>query len=314
MKNGTLHRVLVLFLMLILVGIAGNQAVAQQNGLAYKAIKVGSDRNIDDTFKKESKEGWYPSFILKFEGDARMIFERPRDPQQRVSNLEYKAEVIGSGKKIDDTFNKMAADGWVPRFVFRTGALNQNWRILLERDPQNRATNLEYESVLIGQGNQVDDKFNQMASDGWHPLFVVEGLTDFRMLFEREKGQTERTTQFMAKTTRNIKQIDDLYNEHGVEGWEPMFLFKDETEAYRSLFQMGMDAEVRPLEFQAIRIDQISEIEDKFIQHGADGWYPLFVIKDIEEVLQNYKDADGINKTRTVENVRWRMLFGREKE
>jgi len=282
--------------------------------LAYRAIKVGKDGDIDDTFKKMSKDGWYPRFILKFEGDARMIFERPRNKEERVSNLEFKAEVIRSGKEIDDTFNRMAADGWFPRFVFRSGALNQNWRLLMERDPKNPVGDLEYQSVLIGQGNQVDDKFNQMSADGWYPLFVVEGLDDFRMLFAREKGNTERTTRFMAKTTRNIKQIDDLYNEHGAEGWEPMFLFKDETGVFRTLFEEGLEDDLLPLEYRAVRIDKISEIEDKFIQYGADGWHPLFVIKDVEELMENYKDADGKQRTRNVENVRWRMLFGREIE
>ena len=314
MKHIISFRSVAFLLLVFALSTVGNSVQARQDGLAYKAIKVGKDRDIDDTFKKQSKDGWYPQFILKFEGDARMIFERPRDKEQRVSNLEYKAQVVGSGKKIDDTFNKFASDGWKPRFVFRTGALNQNWRIILERDPNNRVSNMEYISELIGQGSQVDDKFNQLAADGWHPMFVVEGMGDFRMLFERQKGSMERTTRFMAKTTRNIKQIDDLYNEHGAEGWEPMFLFKDENESYRSLFKKGIGEDERPLEFLAIRIDEVNQVEDKFIQHGIDGWYPLFVIKDIEETIESYKDTDGKMKTRDIENIRWRMLFGREKE
>lgn len=306
------------FLIAVLfLSVAGFSAVHLFDGLQYKAEKIGSDKNIDRSLRNMAKEGWYPKFILKFEGDARLLYQRPREASERQVGLNYKAVVIGSGKKIDDTFNKMASEGWVPRFVFRTGALNQNWRIILEQDPAATTAPLEYRAELILQGRDVDDKFNQLSADGWYPLFVIEGTTDLRMLFARDPKNKERTVKFMAKTARNIKNIDDLYNEHGKEGWEPIFLFKDESSVYRSLFKQSvLEAPVRR-EYQARRIEEISEIDDKFTQYGADGWYPVFVIKDVEEVLQDApvtpaKPAPNtVQKPKTVENVRWRMLFGR---
>jgi len=305
----------VLLVCLFALGIAGFSADTLRDGLQYRALVVGSDRDIDDNFNDMAQEGWYPRFVMKFEGDARLIFERPRDEDVRTYGLEYRAEVIGTAKEIDDTFNKMAGEGWIPRFVFRTGALNQNWRLILERDPQNDVTNLEYRALVIDRGREIDDKFNQLAADGWYPLFLVRGLSDdHRMLFARDKDDTERSMRFMAKTTRNIKNIDDLYNEHGEEGWEPMFLLQDETDVFRSLFQQHIGEEAIPVEFQARRIEEMNQIDDKFNQYGADGWYPMFVIQDIEESYEDYTDSEGEEGSRTVEDVRWRMLFGRDAE
>jgi hypothetical protein len=154
--------------------------------MQYRAVVVGSDRDIDDTLNDMADEGWYPRFILKFEGNARLIFERPREEEDRVYGLEYAAEVVGSGKEIDDMFNEMVNDGWVPRFVFRTGALNQNWRLIMERDPAAPKAPLEYRAELIDRGRDLDDKFNQLAYDGWYPLFVVQAVGEHRMLFARD--------------------------------------------------------------------------------------------------------------------------------
>ena len=282
--------------------------------LQYRAVVIGSDRDIDDSFNKMADDGWYPRFVLKFEGNARLIYERPRTEGERTYGLEYKAEVIRSGKEIDDTFNKMAKDGWFPRFVFRSGALNQNWRLIMERDPEDPITNLEYRAVLLDEGRNVDDKFNQLSADGWYPLFIVEGYDDLRMIFARDPDYTERTVEFMAKTTFNIKNIDDLYNEHGQDGWEPMFLFQDETDAFRTLFERSLVDPAYPLEFQARRIEEMSEIDDKFNQYASDGWYPLFVIRDVAEIIESDVDVNNNDKSRTVEEIRWRMLFGREVE
>ncbi len=293
------------------LGVVGFSAHTQRDGLQYCAVKVGSDRDIDDSFNEMAEEGWYPRFVLKFEGDARLIYERPREEEERVYGLKYKAEVIKRARQIDDTFNKMAKDGWFPRFVFRTGALKQNWRLMMERDPEDDVTNFEYRAVVLDEGRQVDDKFNQLSADGWDPLFVIQGADDHRMLFVRDPNNTERAMKFMAKVTSNIKQIDDLYNEHGEDGWEPMFLFQDENDAFRSLFQKPLTGESHPLEYQARRIEEMSQIDDKFNQYGADGWYPMFVIRDIDESLEDFTDLEGNERTRSVEDIRWRMLFGR---
>ena len=272
---------------------------------------MGSDRDIDDTFNELSNEGWYPRFILKFQGDARMIFERPREESERISGLEYRADVVRRSREIDDTFNKRASEGWTPRFVFRTGALDQNWRIIFERDPAYPVPDREYRALVIDEGREVDDTFNQLSLDGWEPLFLVESNEEHRMLFVRDVGQTDRKWQFMAKVTNNIKEIDDLYNEHGAEGWEPMFLIQDETDRWRSLFKMPFGQEAVPMEYQARRIEEIREVEDKFNQYGADGWYPMFVIQDVEEVWDADATGEEGKKGAWVENVRWRMLFGR---
>ena len=301
----------ILLIAVFTLGVVGFSMHTQRDGLQYRAVKVGSDRDIDDSFNEMAEEGWYPRFVMKFEGDARLIYERPRDEEERVYGLEYKAEVIKRARRIDDTFNKMAKDGWFPRFVFRTGALNQNWRLMMERDPEDDVTNLEYRAVVLDEGRQVDDKFNQLSADGWDPLFVIQGANNHRMLFVRDPNNTERTMRYMAKVTNNIKRIDDLYNEHGEDGWEPMFLFQDENDAFRSLFKKPLDEDSPSYEYQARRIDEMNQIDDKFNQYGADGWYPMFVIRDIEESFEDYTDLEGDERSRTVEDVRWRMLFGR---
>lgn len=270
---------------------------------------VGSDRNIDDTFNERSAEGWYPRFILKWQGDARLIFERSRDEAERAMGLEYRSDVVKRSRDIDDKMNDRAEEGWVPRFVFQTGALDQNWRIVFERNPNEPAPEMEYRALVIERGRDVDDKFNQLGADGWEPLFIVERNEEHRLLFSRVVGQTERKWQFMAKVTSNIKQVDDLYNEHGAEGWEPMFLFKDERDQYRSLFKMPAMGDPVPMRYEARRIDEIKEVEDKFNQYSADGWYPMFVIPDVEEVWDADAPGKDGKKGAWVENVRWRMLF-----
>lgn len=277
----------------------------------YRAIKVGSDRDIDDRFNELAEEGWYPRFVMKYEADPRLIFERPRDEAERISGLTFRADVVGAAKEIDDTFNKRAPDGWEPRFVFRTGAVNQNWRIIFERHPDDLVTNLEYRAVLIDEGREVDDTFNQVSADGWYPLFVVESSGEHRMLFARDPDHKVREWEFMAKVTRRIKQVDDLFDEHAADGWEPMFVFQDETEAWRSLFKRPVGVTEATHEFQARRIEEISQVEDKFNQYSADGWYPMFVIPDVAEVAEEYMDEDGNTQTEWVEETRWRMLFSR---
>ena len=104
--------VITLFLIgMLAIGSTGFVANTLLDGLQYRAIKVSSDRDIDDSMNELAEDGWYPRFVLKFQGDARLIYERERDEDERIYDLEYKAEVIGSGKEIDDTFNKMAKDG-----------------------------------------------------------------------------------------------------------------------------------------------------------------------------------------------------------
>jgi len=68
------------------------------------------------------------------------------------------------------------------------------------------------------------------------------------------------------------------------------------------------------LAYKAIKVGKDRDIDDTFKKQSKDGWYPLFVIKDIEETIESYKDTDGKMKTRDIENIRWCMLFGREKE
>ena len=298
-------------LLLILVGAAF--AVPPYLGtLQYRAMVVGSDRDIDDSFNELSTEGWYPRFILKFEGDARMIFERPRDEAERVKGLEYRADVVKRSRDIDDTMNDRASEGWTPRFVFQTGTLDQNWRIVFERNPDAPAPETEYRALVIERGRDVDDKFNQLGADGWEPLFIVEHNEEHRMLFSRVVGQTDRKWSFMAKVTSNIKQVDDLYNEHGADGWEPMFLFKDERDQYRSLFKKTEGGEPVIRKYEARRIDEFKEVEDRFNQYGSDGWYPMFVIPDVEEVWDADAPGKDGKKGAWVENVRWRMLFSHE--
>lgn len=305
-----MHRTSRLLLSLTLVLLlAAFTAPTLQRSLQYRAVVVGSDRDIDDNFNKLSADGWYPRFILKFEGDARMIFERPREEADRVSGLEYRSDVVKRSRDIDDTMNDRAQDGWAPRFVFKTGALDQNWRIVFERDPSQPTAELEYRALVIERGRDVDDKFNQLGADGWEPLFIVESNEEHRMLFSRVVGQNERKWRFMAKVTSNIKQVDDLYNEHGAEGWEPMFLFKDERDQFRSLFKMPEGGEPVPMRYEARRIDEIKEVEDKFNQYSADGWYPMFVIPDVEEVWDPDAPGKEGKKGAWVEHVRWRMLF-----
>lgn len=277
----------------------------------YRAVKVDSDRDIDDRFNELSEEGWYPRFVMKYEADPRLIFERPRERDARTSSWTYRADVVGAAKEIDDQFNKRAAEGWEPLFVFRTGAVNQNWRIIFGRNPENAVTDLEYRAVLIDEGRQVDDKFNQVSADGWYPLFVVESAGEHRMLFARDPDHSERAWEFMAKVTRRIKEVDDLFDTHAEDGWEPLFVFQDETEAWRTLFKRPVGVTEATHEFQARRIEEISQIEDKFNQYGADGWYPMFVIPDVTEVAEGYTDEDGNTQTDWVEETRWRMLFSR---
>ncbi|MDA0379442.1 MAG: hypothetical protein O2899_08110, partial [Bacteroidetes bacterium] len=256
-------------LWLMVLMLAAFTAAPSLLSLQYRAVVVGSDRDIDDTFNELSSEGWYPRFILKFEGDARMIFERPRNEAERLSGHEYRSDVVKRSRDIDDTMNERAAEGWVPRFVFKTGALEQNWRIVFERNPDVPAVDTEYRALVIDQGREVDDKFNQLGADGWEPMFIVKRNEEHRMLFSRVVGQQERKWQFMAKVTPNIKQVDDLYNEHGADGWEPMFLLKDERDQYRSLFKMPVGVEPVPMRYEARRIEEIREVEDKFNQYAA---------------------------------------------
>lgn len=307
-------RLFALATLLLALVVTSGFAYHVAQSFQYRAVKVDSDRDIDDRFNELAAEGWYPRFVMKYEADPRLIFERDRDEAYRVTDLEYRADVVRSAKEIDDTFNERSGDGWIPRFVFRTGAVNQNWRIIFERDPDEEFVDLEYRAVLIEEGRKVDDKFNQLSVDGWYPLFVVESSEEHRMLFARDPDHREREWEFMAKVTRRIKEVDDLFDTHAADGWEPLFVFQDETEAWRSLFKRPVGQSGAMHEYQARRIEEIREVEDKFNQYAADGWYPMFVIPDVTEVAEEFPNDEGEKETRWVEETRWRMLFSRPLE
>jgi len=134
------------------------------------------------------------------------------------------------------------------------------------------------------------------------------------MLFARDPDHREREWEFMAKVTRRIKEVDDLFDTHAADGWEPLFVFQDETEAWRSLFKRPVGQSGATHEYQARRIEEIREVEDKFNQYAADGWYPMFVIPDVTEVAEEFTNDEGEKETRWVEETRWRMLFSRSLE
>ncbi len=114
LNQPTLSTLIICIISVVTLGLAVSSASAQRNGLQYRAVNVGSDRDIDDQFNELAEDGWYPRFVLKYQGNARLIFERPRDRNERRENLEYRATVIRSGSEIDDTFNDLAEDGWFP--------------------------------------------------------------------------------------------------------------------------------------------------------------------------------------------------------
>lgn len=180
----------VIALILLFLVSTGFTFLLVQN-FQYRALKVESDRDIDDRFNELSEEGWYPRFVMKYEADPKLIFERPRDSAVRTTTWTYRADVVGAAKEIDDQFNERASEGWEPLFVFRTGAMNQNWRIIFGRDPENIVTDLEYRAVLIGQGREVDDTFNQYSADGWYPMFVIPDVTEVANDYTNDDGNMQ---------------------------------------------------------------------------------------------------------------------------
>jgi len=104
-------RLFALATLLLALVVTSGFAYHVAQSFQYRAVKVDSDRDIDDRFNELAAEGWYPRFVMKYEADPRLIFERDRDEAYRVTDLEYRADVVRSAKEIDDTFNERSGDG-----------------------------------------------------------------------------------------------------------------------------------------------------------------------------------------------------------
>ena len=63
------------------------------------------------------------------------------------------------------------------------------------------------------------------------------------------------------------------------------------------------------LQYRAVVAGSDRNIDDNLNKLAADGWYPMFVIPDIEEVWDADAPGKDGKKGAWVENVRWRMLF-----
>ena len=84
----------ILAMSLAMLAITGFSTLIVLDSMQYRAIKVDSDRDIDDTFNDLSQDGWYPQFVLNFENNTRLILERPRVEEERIYGLEYRADVV----------------------------------------------------------------------------------------------------------------------------------------------------------------------------------------------------------------------------
>ncbi len=90
------------------------------------------------------------------------------------------------------------------------------------------------------------------------------------------------TLEFHAETAKS-KNIDDVINKLAPEGWIPAFIIEDELRK-RILFQRSInpDHHVKTLEYQAKTIGgMMKDMQDLVNTEAADGWYPVFVVREI---------------------------------
>lgn len=45
--------------------------------------------------------------------------------------------------------------------------------------------------MLIGQGREVDDTFNQYSADGWYPMFVIPDVTEVANDYTNDDGNMQ---------------------------------------------------------------------------------------------------------------------------
>ena len=87
--------------------------------------------------------------------------------------------------------------------------------------------------------------------------------------------------EFHAEKVK-AKDIDDVINKLAPEGWMPLFILDDELRK-RIIFRRPLDParHVKSLEYQALTVDgMMKEMEDVVNTQAAEGWMPVFIIRD----------------------------------
>ncbi len=163
----------------------------RQNAEAeYMKLIVDESRHLDDAFNHHGTMGWEPKFVTEYGERFHVLFRRKKGIEHQPKR--YRALKTLATSLIDDTFDKLANEGWQPLITFQDG---KEYRMLFVE--HENAHRLQYFADRVTKIKHLDDSFSRWHDKGWHPIFVFQFAADttlfteeeqFRLLFARVKS------------------------------------------------------------------------------------------------------------------------------
>lgn len=231
--------------------------------------------------------------------------------QAQKEQFEFLAKTVKTNNKIDDEFNKLSSEGWEPIYVLED---EERMRLIFTRsqDASLHNTGIKYRAETVGKKREIDDKMNELAADNWAPLFVIEDLIRYRIIFGRDSNATEQPKEYLAEIVEESRYLDDKFNQLGVDGWQPLFALND-AERFRIIFGRTKSDQSIPKKYRAVKVLYPREIDDKFNELALEGWKPvlgfpdgieyrLIFVEDTGSTLTEYM-ADKVTYSRHIEDM-----------
>jgi len=199
--------------------------------------------------------------------------------QAQNDSYEFLAKTVKQNNKIDDEFNRQAPEGWKPLYVLED---EEKMRLIFVRssNAENRVSTYSYRAETVGKKREIDDKMNELAVENWTPLFVVEDLIRYRVIFGKDENTDEsEPMEYRAELIDESRYLDDKFNQLGADGWQPMFGLND-AERFRIIFGRQKNGGHTSKRYRAVKVLYPREIDDKFNELAPDNWKPVLGFPD----------------------------------
>lgn len=141
---------------------------------------IEQSRHLDDAFNQHGSRGWEAKFVIEFGEQYHVLFRRRTDIE--VSPKKYRAIKTRGSSLIDNSYDKLATEGWQPIMTFEDG---DQYRMLFVQ--HEKAHLLEYFADLVAKPKHIDDAFRRRNQNGWHPIFVFKFADDKTLFSETEQ-------------------------------------------------------------------------------------------------------------------------------
>ena len=216
------------------------------------------------------------------------------EENQPARTHEFRAEKT-KAKNIDDTINKLAPEGWMPAFILDDELRK---RVIFRRslNPDRVVTTLEYSARTVdGMMKQLQDVVNEEAEQGWMPLFIFDDMFKQRIIFTRDKVNPNAEAEYMKLIVDESRHLDDAFNHHGSNGWEPKFII-EYGERYHVLFRRKKNVEHQPKRYRAIKTFGTSLIDNTYDDMAAEGWQPIMTFQDKDDYRMLFVEHPNANR------------------